>query len=133
MLTENDVIGAVVFHLKREGWEILSTCTTTQQGTDILAGREGQTLKVEAKGGTSSKPTKRHGKEFSGGQKVTHVAVAFLTAARVVSDGKSAAGIAFPNDAKHVQLIARILPALRTLRIRVFLVGENKEVSELTA
>jgi hypothetical protein len=132
MLTENDVIEAVVSHLEHSGWAIISTCSTGQRGIDILAERQGAKLAIEAKGGTSSKLTKRHGKPFSAGQKATHVAVAFLTAARVVSEGKQSAGIAFPNDRRHMDLIRRILPALRTLKIEVFLVGEDLQVCNLT-
>lgn len=129
MLTENDVIEAVVSHLERSGWAILSTCSTGQHGIDILAERGGKQLAVEAKGGTSATlGTKRYGKPFTANQKRTHVAVAFLTAAQVVSEGKSSAGVAFPNDSEHVKLIKRILPALRALDIQVFLVGDDLHI-----
>jgi hypothetical protein len=133
VLTENDVIQAVVSHLKKGGWAILSTCSTGEHGVDILAEQGGQSLAIEAKGGTSATlGTKRYGKPFTANQKRTHVAVALLTAAQVASKGESSAGIAFPNDREHAKLITRILPALRVLKIHVFLVGEDLQICDPT-
>jgi Holliday junction resolvase-like predicted endonuclease len=134
MLTENDVIEAVVSHLKHRGWAILSTCSTGRHGIDILAEKGGKKLAVEAKGGTSATlATKRYGKPFTANQKRTHAAVALLTAAQVASDGEFSAGVAFPNDSEHIKLITRILPALRTLEIQVFLIGQDLKICDLTS
>src|SRR5579863_522530 len=107
MMTENHVVAAVVSHLENSGWDILSKRSTDQRGIDVLAERQGKKLAVEAKGGTSSKPTKRYGKPFTANQKRSHVAVALLTAAQVVSEGQFSAGIALPNDREHIKLIER--------------------------
>src|SRR4051794_27602850 len=84
MLTENDVVEAVAAHLPSLGYIVEATCTTTQRGIDIVArhGRTGRRLRVEAKGGTSSKDhTDRYGKCFSPGQVVSHVSRALYKAA----------------------------------------------------
>ena len=65
MLTENDVVEAVALYLSGSGYSIESTCTTGQTGVDIVAieTASGRRLRVEAKGGTSSKDhTERFGK-----------------------------------------------------------------------
>lgn len=132
MLTENDVVKSVAAYLTQQGWNIQNICSTNQHGVDILAEKQGKTLAVEAKGGTSAtKGTKRYGKPFTGNQKRTHVAVALLTATQVVSEGTYAAAIAFPDDHEHSRLIEKILPALRTLKIRIFVVAENGKAHEL--
>ena len=126
MLTENNVVEAVAAHLQDAGWRILQVCSTKQQGIDILAERQGERLAVEAKGGGSGTPgTRRYGSPFTNNQKHSHVAVALLTAARVVSEGNYGAGIALPNDKEHSLLIKQIWPALKMLGIRVFFVDSD--------
>jgi len=55
MLNENDVIAAVCDHLKALGYRIVSRCTTTDQGIDIVAEHptKAERLLIEAKGATS--------------------------------------------------------------------------------
>ncbi len=131
MLTENDVVEAVVGHLTERGWQITDTNHTDQRGHDILA-RKGKTvLAVEAKGGTSSKRgTHRHGLPFSSGQKRSHVSVALYKAACVFSAGQYRPGIALPSDDRHHRLIEDILPALGALKVAVFMVDEDRTVHE---
>lgn len=129
MLTENDVVDAVARHLTNDGWTILQMRTTLQQGIDILAEKNGETLAIEAKGGGSAREgTARYGQHFTANQKRTHVAVATLTAIQVVSDGKHRAAIALPDDAEHSRLIKRVYPALKTLAVVVYLVGPDGNV-----
>jgi Holliday junction resolvase-like predicted endonuclease len=59
MLTENDVVDAVARHLTSDGWNILQTRTTLQQGIDILAQKDNETLAIEAKGGGSAREGNR--------------------------------------------------------------------------
>ena len=69
MLTENDVIDAVVAHLESEGWSRVSVSQTDRQGIDILMRCNNTTFAIEAKGGTSSKPgTSRYGQPFNTNQ-----------------------------------------------------------------
>ena len=132
MLTENDVICAVTRHLRDKGWRIEKVSTTGQRGFDILARKGRKSLVVEAKGETSSKHwTNRYDKGFTRGQKGSHVAVALFEAARVISGGEHKAGIALPSDEVHRELIDRIIPALKTLRIVVYLVHPDRKVEEI--
>lgn len=129
MLTENDVVDTVAQHLTKDGWTIRQKKTTAQHGIDILAEKNGELLAIEAKGsGSATIGTSRYGQEFTGNQKRSHVAVALLTAVQVVSDGKHRAALAFPDDSEHSRLIARILPTLKTLNIRVFFVRQDRTV-----
>ncbi|MDE0055469.1 MAG: hypothetical protein OXT64_14640 [Gammaproteobacteria bacterium] len=110
MLTENDVVSAVVKHLQKNGWHIERTSSTSERGHDILATKGETTLAVEAKkGGKSSKPgTSRYGKSFDSGQKRAHVAVALYKAATVFGTGQYRPGIALPSDDRHRTLIDAI-------------------------
>ena len=134
MLTENDVVEAVAAYLQDTGWRILQMCTTKEHGIDILAERQGEKLAVEAKGGGSGTPgTRRYGSPFTYNQKRSHVAVALLTAARVISEGSYGAGIALPSDEGHSLLIKQIWPSLKMLGIRIFFVDPSRVVSEFGA
>ena len=131
MLTENDVVDAVVKHLQKDGWRIERTSSTSERGHDILATKGETTLAVEAKGGTSSKPgTNRSGKPFDSGQKRSHVAVALYKAAEVFGTGPYRPGIALPSDDRHRTLIEAIGPALDALHVMVFLVDDDLTVRE---
>ena len=125
-LTENDVVDAVCSYLERHGWTIQSRASTSGRGVDVVARRpEGTLLRVEAKGGTSSKAgTARHGQPFSPPQVKTHIARAFFTAAAsldatVASKGDRAA-MALPETQQHRVLIDQIQDALTELKIGVF-------------
>lgn len=79
MLYENDVIEAVCKYLKDQDFNMLSKCTTTEKGDDIVAkhlfGK--YNLYIEAKGETSSiERTSRYGKPFTDKQMLDHVAKA---------------------------------------------------------
>ncbi|HUW94295.1 MAG TPA: hypothetical protein VMW58_00765 [Anaerolineae bacterium] len=136
MLVESDVVDAVCGFLKSQGYEIRQKRSPSQRGHDIIAVKRGtpdRVLYIEAKGGTSSKPsTKRYGKPFDGAQIRVHVAEALYKAATVVSTtGPSVdlrAGLALPATDRHRELMKRIGPVLRQLEIAVFWVSENREV-----
>ena len=131
MLTEDDVVTAVADHLRKNGWTILSTSTVKQRGFDILAKRDNRLLVVEAKGeGSGTSGSRRYGKIFTRNQKRSHVAVALLTAAKIVSEGTHAAAMALPADGQHRELVGKIASALKKLGVGVFLVGSNLEVEE---
>ncbi len=131
MLYEDNVIEAVVGHLKQRGWCIISTASarTKQRGHDILAAKDGATLVVEAKGATSSDPkSARRGQEFDMGQKRSHVSRALYTVVSIVSTDRHQAALAVPSDAGHRELIDDIAPALATLNVTVFLVNKDLTV-----
>lgn len=86
MIYEDQVVAAVVAHLRRDGWNVESTALATQHGDDIVATRHDERLVVEAKGEGSSKAhTKRFGSPFTNQQASVHIAVAVLRSMRVVS------------------------------------------------
>lgn len=133
MLTENDVVEAVITHLKDEGWFVIQRATTSQHGPDILTERDGRHLMVEAKGATSSKEwTARFTKPFAGKQVRTHIAVALYTCLRWRDDldhAGHAVAIALPDTSTHRTKVGHILGSLDGLGIRVFWVAEDGTVS----
>lgn len=135
LLTENDVVEAVVKHLKGKAYVIESALTTTERGFDIVAISpvSSRKLLVEAKGGTSSKPgTARYGLPFDAKQARSHVAVAFLWAAMVRENPEfkdAEIALAFPEDANHQKLIENLTEALKALGILVFFVDGTRRVT----
>lgn len=131
MIYEDDVVTAVVAHLRADGWEIESTALATQHGDDIIATRNAERLVVEAKGeGSSKSHTSRYGKPFNKGQASTHIAVAVLRSMRVVSEGTATAAIALPAVDSHRHEIDRVAPALSLAGIRVYWVDAEMRVTE---
>jgi hypothetical protein len=130
VLYEDDVVSAVVAHLRADGWQIESTALATEHGDDIVATRNGDRIVVEAKGEGSSKAhTSRYGKPFNQGQARTHVGVAVLRSLRVVSEGVSIAGIALPDVPSHRREVDRVAVALSKVGVLVFWVTQDGEVS----
>lgn len=129
MLTEDDIIACVCQFLKAHNFEIDTTCTTLQAGDDIAAtAPDGTTVKVEAKGETSSKQhTSRFGKAFSSNQVKDHVAKALLRACGGFGKEELWA-MAFPSNAPHQNEIQRIRPALVALGVEVFWVQPDRTV-----
>lgn len=132
MLFEDKVIDAVIRYLKDKGYRILSRSDVTQQGYDLVAEKNGKKIYIEAKGQTSSKPgTKRYGKEFNTGQKFDHVVKAVLKAIQALNqETGSESGIGLPNDPGHMKLVESILPSMKLIGLRIFLVDENLKVFE---
>jgi len=129
MLTEDEVIDAVIGFLKGAGWEIRSRATAEQHGYDIEAARRAECLIVEAKGAGSSKAhTNRYGREFSRGQVFDHVAKAILKALRVVAGREAHAAVAFPDNKNHREEVEQVHEALMTLGIKVFWVSADGTV-----
>jgi hypothetical protein len=126
MLYEDDVVNAVATYLRADGWTIESIALATQRGDDIVATRGRERLVVEAKGQGSSKPhTRKYGQPFDRGQARNHVAVAVLRSLRVVSEGITAAALALPDDEFHQREVARVVPALSRLGVRVYWVDQD--------
>ena len=132
MIFEDSVIDAVITHLKKKGYKILERSNVNQQGYDLVAEYNRKKLFIEAKGQTSSKKgTKRYGKEFNSGQKFDHVAKAILKAIQVLNqETGSESGIALPNDPGHIRLVESVLPSMRKIGLKIFLVDEIGNVIE---
>jgi hypothetical protein len=134
VLTENDVVKAVATHLTSKGYRIESALSTIQHGVDIVAihMKSKRVLRVEAKGGTSSKKgTNRFGKPFTRSQAQCHISVAFYYAAKLRQKyhGHRVA-MAFPDDECHRMLIGDIKSTLDTLEIGVYFVDTSLTVHE---
>lgn len=132
MLTEDDVVLAVCDWLTNTGWTILSRALATERGDDVVARNHTRTLRVEAKGGGSSKEgTRRYGKEFTLGQCQINVAMATLRAMKVASARTDVAAVAFPDTANYRRVVEPVLPALTDAAITVLLVSPEKNVQPL--
>ncbi|MBI5491830.1 MAG: hypothetical protein HY893_02730 [Deltaproteobacteria bacterium] len=126
ILTEDEVIDAVIGFLRGEGWEISSRATAKakQRGYDIEATRGTERLIVEAKGaGSSIDGSPRHGHEFDRTQVFDHVAKAILKALRVVAGHSGRAAVAFPDNKNHREEVKQVHEALMTLGIIIFWVS----------
>jgi Holliday junction resolvase-like predicted endonuclease len=131
MLTESQVIEAVCQYLRRKGWRIVSRCSESERGDDVVAEHKasGVVAVIEAKGETSSKRhTNRFGLAFNSRQVSSHVARAFFRAAQTVGSATRGA-IALPRTDLHVDRVRKIEPALRKLRVEVFWVDARERVS----
>ena len=124
LLSEDDVVRAVMAHLESHGWTIESFALSHQHGDDIVATRGAEKLIVEAKGqGSGRVGSRRYGLAFNRNQVGTHVSVAVVRAMRTVSNGDAIAGIALPSDEMHHAEVKRIAPALRLLGVDVYWVA----------
>ncbi len=129
MLTENDITNLVVDYLNLNGYSNVIGLTTEQRGVDITAlNGLGKRVMIEVKGETSSKVnTKRYGMPFTGNQIASHVGGAILKIIVLMNEAAvegAEFGLAFPMN--HEILIRRILPSLKQLGIRIYLVSKEK-------
>jgi hypothetical protein len=132
MLSEDDVVSSVCDYLKQNGYRVVSSCTTKQQGVDIIAEHlaSKSTLRVEAKGETSNDPSsKRFGKPFDNAQVSSHVAGAFYAASAMLNSDRQKVAMAFPSTELHRRHVSRIAEAIRRLEIVVFWVKADRSVS----
>jgi Holliday junction resolvase-like predicted endonuclease len=129
MIHESFVVAAVRRHLEAEGWSVLHARGATERGDDIIAKRGRVELRIEAKGeGSELAHTKRYGDVFTRGQVEKHVAYALYRAAKMRSP-KVRAGMAFPDNAHHREMVAAIQGALDDLGIGVYWVNAEGVVS----
>lgn len=134
MLTENQIIEYFRDYLVVNGYEIKQFLSTKERGIDIIAEKDGRTVKAEAKGATSALATSnRFGREFNKGQVRTHIAVALSMVSRLMTkDNDRNIDYAFvlPDNNNHINEIEGMCLALRKLCIKVFFVNEDGDVRE---
>lgn len=135
VLTENGVVENVCNYLRENGYQINQALNTEQHGIDIVANSDNLTLKIEAKGATSSKiDTSRFGKGFNRNQVKTHISVALYAISKLISDEIETNNVkysfALPDDKNHRSIIEGIEKVLGILNISVFWVKENGIVVE---
>jgi len=129
-LYEDEVVSAVVAHLEAHDWTIESTAFAHQHGDDIVALQGRERLRIEAKGaGSSKKVTRRFGHAFTRNQVGSHVSVAVHRALRVWSNGTDLAGLAFPDNDHHREMVSSVQPALNKLGIKVFWVDIDSSIT----
>ena len=129
LLSEDDVVRAVIAHLESQEWIIESFALSHQHGDDIVASRGAEKLIIEAKGqGSARVGSRRYGLTFNKSQVGTHVSVAVVRAMRTVSNGDVLAAIALPSDELHRAEVKRIAPALSLLGIDVYWVAADGSI-----
>ena len=131
MITENDVVNAMVSFLKGKGYEITQALSTDEHRVDIIAkSSTGINCFIEAKGGTSSKEgTNRYGKPFNKSQVFTHISVALTKSLQAIQNHSQQnffVGIALPKDQNHFSLIGSINKPLKQIGIKVYFVDETR-------
>lgn len=131
MLNENEVVKAVAAYLAQQGWQIVSKCTTSQTGVDIVAEQNSRRMLVEAKGLTSASRTSTNfGRPFYQQQKNHYVASAVMTACELRSREPNAEiCLAFADDRVYRNRIAAVQPALSKLGVSVLWVGAAGDVA----
>lgn len=137
MLDENELVAFLCDYLVTEGYQITQRLSTKQKGIDIIAKNPASSgrLLIEAKGGASSRASNNNKrKNFTAPQSLNRVAKALYTAAALYSherQDRDEIALAFPHTARYVMLLNNILPLLKELKVRIFLVGLNGKVMEL--
>lgn len=94
LLKEMQVIDAVCAFLTTRHFRVISRVQTVyQHGTDIVAEspRTHPRLAIEAKGQTTSRKTRRIGKEFTANQKEDHLGRALVKSLQAITAGQAAA------------------------------------------
>jgi len=130
IITEDEVVDAVIGFLKPKGWKIESRATVRQHGYDIVAVRNATRLIIEAKGAGSSQPhTARYGQEFERKQVFDHVAKAILKALQVVAVGETRAAVAFPDNSNHRKEVEKVHAVLGAVGIDVVWVSTDGRVT----
>ena len=131
-MDENAIVDAVCARLVREGCEILSRCTTTQRGIDIVArAANGQHYYVEAKGGTSTREgSARFGKAYVPSQIFDRVAKGVFTCLQLRSKHPDASRervvLALPDEERFSAYIESVELQLRAVAIEVWYISDAK-------
>jgi Holliday junction resolvase-like predicted endonuclease len=130
-VNENEINESVCRHLVSTGWQVLSRCSTTEQGIDIVAKRNEQDCFIESKGGTSSREgSARYGKPYTESQVFDRVSKGFYTAACLRSEKSKQAviGLALPDTKYFRKYAAKVSRSAKALRISIYWVLPNKSV-----
>jgi hypothetical protein len=127
VLTENQVVIAMCAWLQSNGYTISSHKLDTQSGHDIEAVKDGRTIYVECKGGSS----KKTGQPFGIDYQWRAASGALFNQVRLKEKHKdSEVGIALPNGGRYPELMADLKGFCISNRIRIFWLSESAQVSE---
>lgn len=135
MLTENDIVESVSQFLKSKNYDIIQSLKTNEQGIDIIAKEGNELLFIEAKGETSSvKTSKRYGLPFTRNQIRNHISVAIFACMKVITKNQGQqnvkVGIALPDTKIQREILNSVLPALKSMKILIYWVGESEVIVE---
>lgn len=130
VLYEEHDLDAVAKYLIKHDWSELSRVAATRShGDDLVMGKSGRRLLIEAKGATSSDPrSKRSASSSRPARSVLMSVVLYLRALRWVSAGGADAAIAVPANRLHRLKIGEVAPAIQRAGIGVFWVHEDRRV-----
>ena len=134
-MNENEITDAVCAHLTATGWQVVSRCSTTEQGIDVVAKRNELDCFVESKGGTSSREgSARFGKPYTESQIFDRVAKGFYTAACLRSEKGDGPliGLALPDTHCFRKYAGKVARSDRFLRISFYWVHPDRSVTEET-
>lgn len=126
MLDENEIVSILCSHLEGEGASILEKRSTIETGIDVVCRtRDGRTLHIEAKGGTSSRRgSPRYSKPFTRTQVFDRVAKGTYTAIAARNPGVVSC-FAFPDEPVFLGYVEQVSSALRQLGVVLFAVSEH--------
>ena len=137
-MDENEVILKLCSHLERAGYRILERRRTTKRGTDVVAKetKSGRLLRVEAKGGTSSRVgSARYGKPYTQSQVFDRVAKGVFTTLQLrfqSQNGKVCdVALAVPDEKWFRFYLEPLGSLLASVGIDIFLVGPEGHVDHL--
>lgn len=136
-MNENGVIAELKRHLQAQNYTLVSECSTTMQGKDLVMRRDNQEIWIEAKGKTSSRESSnRFGLDFNDAQCHDHFSRAFFKACEMRDEAKRAGkavlvAMAFAHTKHYQKYSDRTDATRRELGIGLFWVKENGVVQEL--
>lgn len=132
--TEDEVVAIVSEWLETKGYRIVSRCSATEHGIDIVAeSLTGAGWRIEAKGGRSGREgSNRFGKNFTTSQTIDRVMKGFFTAAALAEahDRKGAhIGFAIPRSAIAETYMHKVRASMNTLGIALLWIEPDGTVS----
>src|SRR5271154_3315929 len=135
-MNENDVIAELKKYLHGENYKLISECSTTMQGKDLVMSKDSQEIWIEAKGKTSARETSsRFGLGFNDAQCHDHFSRAFFKACEMRDEAKRSGkdvriAMAFAHTKHYQKYCDRTNGTRKELGIGLFWIKENRIVEE---
>lgn len=134
MLTENEIIDIIISYYSNLGYSNTKKNYTNQKGIiDLVFQKDKNTVFVEAKGETSSKPNSSNfGNPFSSSQVRNHIANSIYQIFTVLKYKTEHTFfiLAFPDNADHRNYLEPIKHVLKEININVLLIDKNKQINK---
>jgi hypothetical protein len=135
-MNENDVIAELKKHLQSQNYTLVSECSTTMQGKDLVMKKSNHEIWIEAKGKTSSRElSSRYGLDFNDAQCHDHFSRAFFKACEMRDETKRSGrniriAMAFAHTKHYQKYCDRTNDTRKELGIGLFWVKETGVVEE---